>query len=198
MNSKMDDESTMVSFKLINNGSNVIHDAGLILKDPKLTVDFPEISPRSSAEVKKVGPFSSRIGCQDIRGMLSISGSSVPVKITLPVSCSFYPLNELTDDDIPKMLSSQSWSSHSVRIPLPLLLDHNQVVTSLQKFLKAGPVSNDESIESSRILASQSDAGVRILFLLKLGSKDINVDVKATDKVMGKAVVSDLKRITLE
>lgn len=198
-NTKKDEGSMMVSFKLMNNGGNVIQDVSMTLKEPKLTVGFPDALSGSSAEVKKVGPFTPVIDeSHEVRGMLNISGSSIPVKIMLPVAFSLCPLNGLTHDDIPELLNSNSWFSHSVRISNLVVLDRSQVASSFQKFLKAGNVSNDADDESNHIFASQSTTGIRILFLLKIGTSDIKVDVKATDKAMGKAIASDLKKVLLD
>jgi len=197
-NKKKAEGSLMVSFKLMNSSVNMIQDASLTLKDPKLTVGFPDVIPGKSAEVKKIGPLAPTIDSHEVRGMLNISGSSVPVKVVLPITFSLYPLNGLTHDDIPEMLNSNSWSSQSVRIANTTGSQPSQVAASFQNFLKAGNVSNDGNDESNHIFASQSTTGIRILFLFKIGGSEVKIDIKATDKRVGKAIASDLKRVILD
>jgi hypothetical protein len=73
--------------------------------------------------------------------------------------------------------------------------DHAKVM--LASFLKAAEVQSNDSNPLIGTLAAQSTMGAQMRCLIKIKGSTVKVDLKCTDDALGKALISDLKRVIL-
>ena len=155
----------------------------------------------SSAESAKVGPFTftQPDASLDMKGTLVTADCSVSVKLSLPASMQLTPVEGLALEDVARQLSSSEWSSNSAKLEsrTGLTTTPDKVKELLCSFLRAAEVEPGSSGPANGTFAAQSAQGSQVRVLVKVKTDTVKVDVKCTNPQLGKALVSDLKRLVL-
>mmetsp|Transcript_3331 Transcript_3331/g.4444 ORF Transcript_3331/g.4444 Transcript_3331/m.4444 type:complete len:866 (+) Transcript_3331:288-2885(+) len=182
-----------LSYKINNNGASGLQGIKIQMEGSGV-VEFESVDKHSStAESSKIGPFS----VNELRGTLTASGSSVPIKVILPVSYSLSSLpSSACQEDVANMLSTGNWASSTIKLNNSSELENDKIKAMFQHVLQAKEVENNGD-ESNSILISKASSGAIVLVLLKIGKKGIKADVKSTDKDLAKTIASSIKRIVL-
>ncbi len=189
-----------VTFKVLNTGSQSLHDVAINLKDGNHNVTLENVEPEGSVESRKVGPIQLDLNGfnTEIKGSFAIAGCTAPIKISI-ATCTFslVPMNGLTQESVGGLLSSGDWSSSSAKIQCSGTLSSEKTKNILKSFLQAEEVDTG-SDGLNGIFACQHSNGSKVLSLLKTsGENTIKIDVKSTDKDLGKAISSAMKRVML-
>ena len=192
--------AAMLVFRLHNMGLSPLRGTTMNLKNWS-SLSFGDVGPNSLIETEKIGPFTydQNDSVFDLKGILSLSGgASVPVKISMPMAAHLNPLEGLTLEDLSHELSSPAISSHSAKIDLSPGSTTESVKATLCGFLKAADVGGSTNDTASNgTLAAQSMGGAKLFILYKVKDKNVKVDLKCTNPIVGKEVASDLKKIIL-
>eukprot|EP00978_Attheya_sp_CCMP212_P015622 scaffold40245_cov51-Attheya_sp.AAC.5 len=198
--------SANMTIKVVNQSLSTLENVSIQLKggpsspSSEGVIVIGTVGPSSSVEASsKVGPFVYDSGelVHSIKGTVSASGSSfASVKWTLPASLHLAPISGLTHDQVMQDFTNGSaWSSHSVKLMTEDKADQAKVM--LASFLKAAEVQSNDSNPLIGTLAAQSTMGAQMRCLIKIKGSTVKVDLKCTDDALGKALISDLKRVIL-
>jgi hypothetical protein len=162
-------------------------------------INIGDIQPGSSAESKKVGPFAytSPDTQMEMKGTLVTPECSVSVKLSLPVSMYVSPTEGLALEDVAQQLSSGQWSSHSTKLDIAATSSPDKLKPLVASFLRMAEVEPGVSGPINGTFAGQSTSGAHIRVLVKAKKDSMKVDVKCTNPNLGKALISDLKRLVL-
>ena len=165
-------------------------------------INVGDVGPdASSGESAKVGPFTytQPDSSLEMKGTLVTAGCSVSVKFTLPASMHLSPIEGLALEDVARQLSSSEWSSHSAKLEsrIGLTATPDKVKALLCNFLRAAEVEPGSSGPANGTFAAQSAHGAQVRVLVKVKTDTLKVDVKCTNPQLGKALVSDMKRLVL-
>ena len=159
-----------------------------VLTVGETTLDFGPLA-QSEACVKTATVHLPKVP-KDLKGILKCGGESFPVKLRLP--CMLLP-DSLTVDALASELAAQGWTGVSVTVAVRG--KNLAAMEALRLFLHgATPVLGGQSSESAVSWAAKSSGGP-IRFLVKMFDGSIQVDVKAQNPQICKAIVSDLKRL---
>jgi AP-3 complex subunit delta-1 len=162
--------------------------------------DIPigSVAPRSSAESSKVGPFTypTPDSAFEMKGSLDMSGCSVPVKLTLPVSVHLSPNEGLTMEQVASELCSPEWAAHSAKIPLAARIPIEKVKAIIGNFLHLAEVEPADPMYGT-FAGQSSSTGTPVRVLVKVKPDIVKVDVKSGNVLLGKALVSELKKLVL-
>jgi AP-3 complex subunit delta len=192
--------SGMVVFRVVNGHSAASID-GLVLElKGQGSTTFGTVGPGSSTETNKVGPFAFPIAdvAPELKGTLrSASGSSVSVKVPLPVSVHLAPQENLPLDQVAEELSNQGWSSHSVKLESSSALLPDSVKQVVGSFLRAAAVIENSPSNSNCTFAAVSTSGARVRVLVKVKGSSVKIDVRCTNSSLGQTLASDLKKLVL-
>jgi AP-3 complex subunit delta-1 len=173
--------------------------SGLVLQ-LKNYGDIPigDVPPRSSVESPKVGPFSYQAAdsALEMKGTLNTAECSVPVKLTLPVSMHLSPNNNLSMEHIASELSSTEWSAHSAKIPLMAGIPIEKIKLIIANFLHMAEIEPSNPMYGT-FAGQSSSTGTPVRVLVKVKQETVKVDVKSTNVNLGKAIVSELKKLVL-
>lgn len=197
--SQIQGTAAMLVFRVLNEGPALLEDVALNLKEWS-SFSVGNVVSGSSVETDKVGPFSypSVDTVFDLKGSLLSAGSSIPVKISMPMTIHLNPLEGLTLEDVSNELSSPTIASHSIKIELAPGQSLESVNLPLCNFLKAAEVDKGAGgSTNTATLAAQSMGGAKAFFLLKVKGTNLKVDLKCTHPKVGKEIASDLKRLIL-
>jgi hypothetical protein len=190
--------SAALTLRVVNQAeSPVLSSATLKLKGLG-DISFGNVEPGGKSSDEKAGPVDCETPdvSKDVRGVLVVSDTSVPIKITLPASLFLVPWTGLAQDDVMNELSSSTqWFSHSSKVDVSSMKDPAKAKTSIASFLQAAEVEGGDSMVGT--LAAQSNRGSRVLALVKVKGKVCKVDIKCTDESLGKALASDLKKLSM-
>mmetsp|Transcript_7661 Transcript_7661/g.11604 ORF Transcript_7661/g.11604 Transcript_7661/m.11604 type:complete len:421 (+) Transcript_7661:1-1263(+) len=193
-------QAAMASIKIrvVNNSNIPLSNVLLQFKGSIPNVEIGTVNPSSSVESSKVGPFSlEKNKSTDLKGALCVAGdSSVPFKMTLPSTLWLSPVGGLTLDDILTQLASSSWASHSVTLPLEGGIAPKKVKPLLCSFFQAAEVTGGDDLTGT-FAATCTQNGAQVRILVKVSTSSAKVDVKCTDKDLGKALISSLKKVVL-
>lgn len=161
-------------------------------------VAIGSVTPGSSAESGKIGPFSYPITDKplELKGTLSTSDCQVPVKLHLPVSMHFSPTEGLALEDVSAQLASPNWFAVSAK--LPVTRGYENVKSILSSFLRLAEVEPQLSGPSSGTFAGQSvGSGAQVRLLAKIKTDKLKIDLKVTNAHLAEDIISDLKRLVL-
>ena len=174
--------------------------SGLILRlKDRGDISIGSVAPGSSVESATVGPFpyDAPDSSLDMKGTLITSECSIPVKISLPASVYLSPVEGLALEDVAQQLASTQWSSHSVKLEIDFTTGHEKLKPFLLEFLRLAEVEPDTSGPAVGTFAGQSMSGAQVRVLVKVKKGSLKADVKCTNPHLGKALISDLKRLVL-
>ena len=190
--------SVSIVFRVDNHMHSSLSGLTLQLKGHQ-DVGIGDVAPGATAESRKVGPFSysQPESALDIKGSLVTSECSVAVKLPLPASMHLIPQEGLALEDVAQQLASPGWSSHSAKIEISSDISPEKVKPLLSSFLRAAEVEPGSSGPVNGTFAAHSPQGSQIRVLVKVKPDAVKVDVKSTNPQLGKALVSDLKRLVL-
>ena len=191
--------STSIIARVENNNAFSLADLKLKLKGGEISLGT--IASGQSTESPKSSPIHYKKADEgvDIKGTLVTVDCGVSIKLSLPATFFLAPLEGLSLDNIAAELQSPGWSSHSLRLEIHSAeVPSEKIKALLCKFLNATEVSPGASGGGNGTFAAKSIAStaqVRVLVKVKNGAA--KVDVKSTNPSLGKALVSDLKRLIL-
>ena len=191
--------SASLTLRFTNNGRLSMRSVSITAENHEVKLD--DIPPGQSVECeKKLGPFSyedaSGESSHDFKGIATAAGcSKVVIKFSLPTTMLLKPVKTITADQVMDELATGEWSSGSVKLDLASV-DRSETIGVLTSFLKATPVGNNMDAAT---LASYSATGTQVRALVKVKSSSVKVDVKCSNGnvKLGKAIISDLKRLLL-
>ena len=134
--------STIV-VRLSNESTSLLSDVTFSFED----VDIPTIvgtvgagETIESSSKQKIGPFLYKditsTFSNVIKGNLSISGISVPIKFSLPICTLMMPVTNASHKDIMSEFSTRHWYSSSTKIGMRKI-EFPQIVQHLANYLKA-------------------------------------------------------------
>ena len=208
-----------VALRIISRGSlsecidiTALRDVNLTLnsqasnKTAKTIVHFSQNHATMMIESSSVlGPFTSNADgtLPEICGTLCANGlPSVSVRLKLPSTLSLYPSLGLSYEDIMTELGSSNdeWSSYSTKIEkVHKGVDCVNPKRLIQSFLRAEEVDSTAGSDRNGMLASRSiDGRIKVRTLVKVTKNStVKVDVKCTSMHLGKALISDIKRLVL-
>jgi AP-3 complex subunit delta-1 len=157
-----------------------------------------DVAPRSSIESSEVGPFSysAQDAALEIKGKFITPDSSVSIKLILPVSVHISPPREmLSMDHVASELTSSQWASHSVKIALGPGTQLGRIKDVVCTFLHMIEIEPNDPMCGT--LAGQSSTGIPVRVLIKVKKDNVKIDIKSGSVELGKALVSELKRLIL-
>lgn len=173
--------------------------SGLVLQVKRHGDTFiGDVPPRSSIESPEVGPFSytAQDAALEIKGKFTTPDSSVSIKLILPVSVHISPPREmLSMDHVASELASSQWASHSVRIALGPGTQLGRIKDDVCNFLNMVEIEPNDPMCGN--LAGQSSTGIPVRVLIKVKKDNVRIDIKSGSVELGKALVSELKRLIL-
>lgn len=190
--------AAMIAVRADNTQMSALSGLVLRLKDYG-DIAIGDVAAGSSSESSKVGPFSyaSADAPLDMKGALVSSDCSVPVKLTLPVSVHLSPANSsMTMEMIASELSSRPWSVHSAKIPVVTEVAPEKIKSIVGGFLHLLEVEPSDPMYGT-FAGQTSSTGTPVCVLLKVKKDSVKVDIKAGNAELGKALVSELKKLVL-
>ena len=188
--------------KILNSGNEKLRGIQVKLREGSHICNFDDIEPGSFVESKKLGPLpvESNSYVHEIRGYVTLFGSTAPLKLLLP---SFHlilrPMTEISQESVSNMLGSGQWSSSSAKLDISGSLPHGKMRNILKSFLQAHDLEfGQDSHDLNRIFASQITNRAKVLVLIKsTNNTTIKADIKSTDKELAKAISSSIKRLLM-
>jgi len=190
--------ATMVSFRADNNLDHVsLDDLSITWRTDGSSVSFGTLGPDQSGE-SPAGPFVYKdvLSNLELRGALGTStGSRVPIKVSLPATVHFSPVEGLSQEVVMSELGSSQWSLESIKLEVNNVAAH-KVGSILKCFFRAAQVAPNDNIAMGT-LASATGDGTRLFVLYKVKEDVVKVDIKCSEGTMIKPVVADLKRLLL-
>lgn len=189
-----------VHLRVVNHGASALTNVTVTLVGELITLGTVDPHGGAAESSAKAGPFLyDEETSLEVRGKLEASGSTVPVKLTLPASLHLSPLSSLTQDVVMGELGSGDWASGSAKVGLSGT-EVEQVLPMMTAFLRAGEVEGGGS--GVFTLAAVSKSGNQVRILVKVSKKEgtggvvAKVDVKCkSDERLCKSLVSDLKKL---
>lgn len=163
-------------------------------------VPFHNISAMaSSSQSDKIGPifFDAPDSSKELKAVLRVGTSSIPVKLHLPVTLLLDPLNSLSLERVAQELSTSDWSSAAAKVDLVSTKDPGVVKECLRSFLRADLVAGSELSPETATYAASSTSGAQIRFLVKVKDNAVKVDIKSKSGSLSKALAADLKRLII-
>jgi len=205
-NDNSEPPAATLSLKIINNmPEEILQNVNLTLdKEEAGAVVLGDVKPGAVVESPvHAGPFpyGADGSVPEVRGIILASGWSLPFKVVMPSTPYLNPMAGLTQDWVLDELSSgrQYWVSYSVRLIIEAKTNIKKVKGRITSFLKADEVTGSGGDDLSGTVAAEAfpRIGVKVLALIKVKKGIAKVDLKCTDAKLGKALVSDLKKLIL-
>jgi AP-3 complex subunit delta len=197
--SKNGETSTSIVVRVDNQSSYQLTNLKLVLKGVT-DMDLGTVAPGKSIESQKTSPilYKSTDESFDIKGSLTTQECGVATKVSLPAASFLSPQAGMTLENVARELQYPGWSSHSLKIDFQSVTTPEKVKGLLCKFLNAAEVEPGASVGGNGTFAARSAvSGSQIRVLVKVKSDSAKVDVKSMSPSLGKALVSDLKRLVL-
>lgn len=192
--------AVMLKIRVANPTGAVLSSLILTLKG-QTSLSLGNVGPSAVKESNSVGPFvySASDFNFTLKATVSASGSTVSVKLRMPMSVHLLPRQGLSLDDVSAELSSPAVVSRSIKLKLSQAITPDKAKIMLLNFLGAAEVDMGVARGSSSAVtfASQSTQGDQLLALLKFKTGSVKVDLKCTSTGLGVAVASDLKKLEL-
>jgi hypothetical protein len=189
-----DGNAASIVFRLDNNGFLPLTATAIELQQQSIALG--DVAAGSSTESAKLGPFtySQPDSSESIKGALTVAGSSVPLKLSLPASSFLSPETVSLEQIAQELANASGWSSSSVKIESSSSSD--TVKSVLASFLRAHQVE-DGSSPATATFAAYTSSGARCRAMVKIKDGSVKVDLKCSSPSLGKALASDLKRLVL-
>ena len=188
-----------VRIQVDNRSGSALNGVTLDLKDYGV-IPFHNISAMTfSSQSDKIGPisFDAPDSPKELKAVLRVGTSAIPVKIYLPVTLLLDPLSNLSLDRVAQELSTSDWSSATAKIEMLTIKDPIGVKECLRSFLRADLVEGSELSPETATYAAYSMSGTQVRFLVKVKNKSVKVDIKSNSNVFSKALAADLKRLII-
>jgi hypothetical protein len=106
------------------------------------------------------------------------------------------PNNNLSMEHIASELSSTEWSAHSAKIPLMAGIPIEKIKLIIANFLHMAEIEPSNPMYGT-FAGQSSSTGTPVRVLVKVKQETVKVDVKSTNVNLGKAIVSELKKLVL-
>ena len=182
-----------------NRSGKALNDVALDLKDYGVIPFYNISAMASSNQSDKIGPiyFDVPDSPKEVKAVLRVGASSIPVKIHLPVTLLLDPLYSLSLERVAQELSTSDWSSATTKIEFVSPKDAGDVKECLRSFLRADLVEGSELSPETATYAAYSTSGAQIRFLVKTKDKSVKVDIKSKSSSLCKALAADLKRLVI-
>lgn len=190
--------SVMIAARVDNKSQSPVTNLTLELKNHG-AVGLGTITPGSSAETSKIGPFVYKLldSSQEWKGKLRSATSEVSVKLALPASVYLSPQENLSLDQVAQEIAAGGWSLDTISVDLTSGLSPERIKSLICGSLRAVEVNGNESPLLGTFSSYSASTGARVRTLVKIKEKSVKIDVRCTNASLGKSLASDCKRLLL-